>query len=78
MEAKLKSLTSIFYLSFFIFFFINIAPAISASAHPIGIATQIPVAPISGIAESTYASTTLVPREITVSTTLTPGLFIAL
>ena len=34
---------------------------------------QIPTTPISGIADRRYASATLVPREITVSTTDIPG-----
>ena len=49
----------------------------SASAHPIGVDTQIPVTPIEGMADNTYARTTLVPSEITVSTTDMAGRLMA-
>lgn len=40
----------------------------SANTQPIGIAHQIPTRPIDGIAAKTYASSTLVPSEMTVKT----------
>ena len=52
-------------------------PTVSARNHPIGTAHQIPVTPIAGIADSTYASMTLVPSEMIVSTNETAGLLIA-
>lgn len=51
-------------------------PTASAINQPIGIDHQIPTTPITR--DKTYASTTLIPKEITVSTTDILGLFIAL
>ena len=47
--------------------YMQIRPVISASAHPIGMASQIPVSPIK--VERTYARSTRVPREMTVRMT---------
>ena len=49
-------------------FFIYSIPTASARNQPIGIADHIPTTPIAGTGESTYASKTLVPSDIIVST----------
>ena len=49
----------------------KISPAASAKNQPIGIDSQIPFSPSRG--DSVYASRTLVPSEITVRISETPG-----
>ena len=45
----------------------------SAKIQPAGTAHQIPVTPMLSTAENMYARITLVPKEMTVSTTDIPG-----
>ena len=56
--------------------FMYTSPVMSASTHPIGMDTHMPVSPMK--ADSIYASTTLRPSDITVSTSDMPGRFTAL